>query len=91
MKAYLLYETDFFHSHASNVLIGVFTNRAKLLAACKRIIKADLKENPEGKEGEDLADYINWNYTFLLEQNQTQGLSSFELQIEEIELNKIID
>ena len=89
MKATILYETDFFHSHNSKRVLGVFTNRNKLISAIKKEIKQDLKQNPQDKEGQELTDYINWNIDYFLENGQTQGLSSFELHSEKIDLNII--
>lgn len=91
MKAIILFKTDFHHSYDSREIIGVFTNKAKLLAETKRIIRDDLKEDPQDRVGSELTEYINWNHQFLFEKNQTQGLSSFELVIEDFELNKADD
>lgn len=85
----LLYKTDFHHSYNSRDIIGAFTNKASLRKACKKIIKEDLTENSE-YEGRELKDYINWNFNYLFSgQDQTQGLSSFELVIEEVNTNEI--
>jgi len=86
----ILYETDFMHSLKSRNVIGVFTNKQKLLSAVKKEIKKDLTDNPQDKEGQELKDYINWNFDFFCQYGQTQGLSSFELHSEKIETNKII-
>lgn len=85
----VLYKTDFHHSYASRDLIGVFTNKRLLLAAIKKLVKQDLKADPQGKEGGELTDYINWNISFLLEKGQTQGLSSFELVCETVPANQL--
>lgn len=86
----ILYETDFNHSLNYRIVIGVFTNRQKLLSAVKKEIRKDLEENPQDKEGQELKDYINWNFDFFCQIGQTQGLSSFELHSEQIEPNKIV-
>jgi hypothetical protein len=89
MKATILYETDFMHSNSSKVVIGVFTNKQKLISAVKKEIKKDLLTDPQGKEGEELKEYIQWNINFFFEKGQTQGLNNFELHSEEMELNQI--
>lgn len=86
MKAILLFTTNFHHSHDSKDLVGVFTNKRKFESTVRNIIKEDLTNN-SGDEGQDLTDSIQWNIEFFLEKNQTQGLSSFELVAEEVEMN----
>lgn len=83
----ILYKTDFMHSLYSRDIIGVFSNKSELIKQVKKIIKSDLKENYEGEE--PLQEYIMWNINFFMEQKQTQGLCSFELHSEQVELNKI--
>lgn len=85
----LLYKTDFQHSFSSRELIGAFTNKIKLNSAVKKIVKEDLKANPQDLKGQELTQYINWNINFFHEKKQTQGLSSFELVSEEVEVNII--
>jgi hypothetical protein len=85
----LLYKTDFHHSYSSRDLIGVFSSKRKFISAVKKIITADLKQDPQDKEGQELRDYIRWNLEFLLEKQQTQGLSNFELVTETADLNTI--
>ena len=91
MKATILYETDFHHSNSSKVVIGVFTSQKKLISAVKKEIKEDLTKNPQDLKGQELKDYILWNFSFFMKEGQTQGLSSFELHSEQIELNRIQD
>lgn len=67
----VLYETDFHHSLKSRIVIGVFTNKQKLLSAVKKEIKKDLNDNPQDKEGQELKDYINWNFDFFCHNGQT--------------------
>jgi hypothetical protein len=86
----ILFKTDFRHSYASRDIIGVFTNKSLLRRACMKLIKEDLTDN-SGYEGQELKNYIKYNFDFMFSgQNQTQGLSSFELVIEEIKSNEII-
>lgn len=90
MNVFILFETDFHHRHSSRVILGVFKNKKCLYAASKKIIKQDLMKNGEFKIGIELTNKINWNLQFLIEKDQTQGLATFELVIEEYELNKTI-
>ncbi len=85
----ILYKTDFQHSFHSRDLIGVFTSKAKLNQAVKRIIKTDLRENSNMK-GTDLSGHIKWNIDFFNEKGQTQGLESFELASETIIPNIVV-
>lgn len=90
-QVFAVYETDFNHSKNSMVLIGIFTNKDKLNAAIKKIIKDDLTNNEEGKGKKEIEEYIEWNYQFFLENNQTRGLASFEINVKQFTLNQIIE
>lgn len=89
MKATLLFKTDFYHTFTKRELVGVFTNKRKLLSVTKKIIKQDIEENIEDCIKEESKELIEWIHQFLFEKKQTQGLNSFELVIEEVDTNKI--
>lgn len=81
MEAIILYRTDHHHSYASREVIGVFTNKRKLLTTVKQIVEEDI-----GNQAQDL----DWYLEFFSEKGQTQGLNHFELSSQVIDLNTTI-
>ncbi len=91
MNATILYKTDHHHSYASRDLIGVFTSRKTLYKCIRKVIKDNQWNNPRELDTKaEVKDYINWNISFFMEKGQTQGLSGFELDSYEIELNRVL-
>ena len=80
MNATILYKTDFNHTFKSREIIGVFTNKGKMVIEVRKIISKNCFESQEKKR---------WHLEFLLSKNQTHSLDNFELVLEEVELNKI--
>lgn len=76
---YTIYESDNFHSIASSVLIGIYTDKEE---AKKAVIKEIKRLAPTKKEA-------NFQIQFFKDNLQTQKLCDIDLRIEEIELNKI--
>lgn len=90
MKTTLLYKTDHNHSFKSRDLIGVFTNKTSLEKSARSIINQDIRDNGEQESrSEEERVQMQWNFAFLFEKKQTQGLPSFELVIESVETNTI--
>lgn len=90
MKITAIYKTDFHHSYNSRDLIGLYTNKAKLRSQLMKIIKEDQQDNPNNFETKtEERNHINWLFSFLMEKHQTQGLSNFEIVIEELEANEL--
>tara|TARA_B100001146_G_C16125126_1_gene409787 strand:+ start:156 stop:428 length:273 start_codon:yes stop_codon:yes gene_type:complete len=89
MEAIILFKTDFNHTFSSRDLIGVFTNKRKFKQTVKQIIKKDC--DPETLEAETPNEWVKYHYDFMITENhdQTQGLNSFELVSETIELNEL--
>lgn len=88
MKIFILYSADFNHTHNSKNILGVYTNKQILLKDAKSIISNDVN-NDDDVEGSKKDD-IKWHFDFLVSKYQTQGLSEFELIIEEFESNTLI-
>ena len=86
MPVTLLFKTDHNHSFASRDLIGVYTNKTILKRDCLRLIKKDLQNSELSPKVYQRK--VNWNFEYLFEKNQTQGLLEFELVMEEVETNK---
>jgi hypothetical protein len=96
MIAYLIYETDKFHSLNSRVVVGVFSNKQLLRSFVYNKIKDEvhLKVKEDGLEnlgGLSKREYIDMTLEYFKSNNQTQHLWDWELEIHQIELNKEID
>lgn len=92
-KAMIVYETDKFHSTNDKIVIGVFTNMQLYRSFIYNLIKDEIDKNwkPEDKDfnqGYSKNGYLKMTIDYLKDNKQTQHLYDWELEVEEIELNK---
>ena len=92
-KAMIVYETDKFHSKNDKIVIGVFTNMQLYRSFIYNLIKDEIDKNwePEDKDfnqGYSKNGYLKMTMDYLKDNKQTQHLYEWELEVEEIELNK---
>ena len=92
-KAMIVYETDKFHSTNDKIVIGVFINMQLYRSFIYNLIKDEIYKNwePEDKDfnqGYSKNGYLKMTMDYLKDNKQTQHLYEWELEVEEIELNK---
>lgn len=89
-SVYILFECDHFKSLDSQIPIGVFTSKQKLLSTAKKLIKIAVKENHFYDSKDSKKINSNWQINYFLENGQTsQAGDNYDIIFKEFTANQL--
>lgn len=87
---YILFECDHFKSLDSQIPIGVFTSKQKLLSTAKKLIKEAVKENPKNQTKAEKKKDLEFQINYFLENSQTsQAGKNYDIIFKEFTANQL--